>query len=33
MNMFLSNTGFTERNMVFIFLWLRPGIREYLFNT
>jgi len=24
MNLFLSNTGFTRRNMVFKFLWLRP---------
>ena len=24
MNMFLSNTGFTGRNTVFIFVWLRP---------
>ena len=24
MNMFLSKTGFTRRNTVFIFLWLRP---------
>jgi len=23
-NMFLSNTGFTRRNTLFIFLWLRP---------
>ena len=24
MNMFLSNTGFTRRNTLFIFMWLRP---------
>ena len=24
MNMFLSNTGFTRRNTLFIFVWLRP---------
>jgi len=24
MNMFLPNTGFTRRNTLFIFLWLRP---------
>ena len=24
MNMFLSNTGFTRRNTVFTFMWLRP---------
>jgi len=24
MNMFLSNTGFTRRKVLFIFLWLRP---------
>ena len=24
MYMFLSNTGFTRRNTVFIFVWLRP---------
>ena len=24
MNMFLSNTGFTRQNTVFIFVWLRP---------
>ena len=32
--MFLSNTGFTRRNMLFIFVWLRPrNTYEYLFNT
>ena len=24
MNIFLSNLGFTRRNTVFIFMWLRP---------
>ena len=24
MNMFLSNAGFTRRNALFIFVWLRP---------
>ena len=24
MNMFLSNTGFTKQNTLFILLWLRP---------
>jgi len=27
MNMFLSNTEFTGRNTLFIFLWLRPRNR------
>jgi len=29
---FLSNAGFIRRNTVCIFLWLRPRIRECLFN-
>ena len=27
MNMLLSDTGFTRRNTLFVFVWLRPGNR------